>query len=460
MFHLSKHVKIFAVIISLTLVLVVTGVVLAATIIVDSFNDGLQELTANSGTPTVNGVATGTMLGGERDAVVNYTSGTDIIALRIDYSNSDRAAFSAGDATRGTASLVWDGVDNDATVLSFLLNANLVDSGPDNDAFRLRVPSNDAPVNIRIRAYTTDASRYSQYTFQTPGGIVSTSPVDFVLPFASFTPTGGGADFSDVDAIEVFLDSTVAEAADIAIDQVDTVSSMREYGDLPNAYGSSVVDAYHERPTALRLGSNVDAESVSHPSTNADGDNNSDVNDEDGVTRIANSGDNPNWTPGISDDGNGGGVEVVVNGPCGSSPSTYCYLRAWIDWNDNGVLEPSEVIITGTTATSGGRITTPGTYPRYFDVPDPSPACYDGTCYARFRLCGGSNGANNCSSPTGNSTTGEVEDYAWPFGPTAVELSSLQVQPTTSPVAPIALVGISAAALIGVVFLVRRKKTA
>ena len=45
-------------------------------------------------------------------------------------------------------------------------------------------------------------------------------------------------------------------------------------------------------------------------------------------------------------------------------------------------------------------------------------------------------------------------------GPTAVTLSSLQAQPTTSPVLPVALVGVSAAALIGVVFLIRRRKTA
>jgi hypothetical protein len=43
---------------------------------------------------------------------------------------------------------------------------------------------------------------------------------------------------------------------------------------------------------------------------------------------------------------------------------------------------------------------------------------------------------------------------------TAVTLSSLQAQPTTSPVLPVALVGVSAVALIGVIFLARRKKTA
>ena len=40
--------------------------------------------------------------------------------------------------------------------------------------------------------------------------------------------------------------------------------------------------------------------------------------------------------------------------------------------------------------------------------------------------------------------------------PTAVTLSSLQAQPTTSPVLPVALVGVSAVVLISVVFLTRR----
>jgi hypothetical protein len=46
-------------------------------------------------------------------------------------------------------------------------------------------------------------------------------------------------------------------------------------------------------------------------------------------------------------------------------------------------------------------------------------------------------------------------------GPTtAVTLNSLHAQPTTSPILPVALVGVSAVALIGIVFLIRRKKTA
>ena len=45
-------------------------------------------------------------------------------------------------------------------------------------------------------------------------------------------------------------------------------------------------------------------------------------------------------------------------------------------------------------------------------------------------------------------------------GPTAITLNSLQAQPTTPPVVPVALIGISAVALIGVVLFARRRKTA
>ena len=62
---------------------------------------------------------------------------------------------------------------------------------------------------------------------------------------------------------------------------------------------------------------------------------------------------------------------------------------------------------------------------------------------------------NDRNSPTGASTVGEVEDYAWGFGPTAVTLESLQARPTTSPAMPVALIGVSAATLIGVVLFVR-----
>jgi hypothetical protein len=47
-----------------------------------------------------------------------------------------------------------------------------------------------------------------------------------------------------------------------------------------------------------------------------------------------------------------------------------------------------------------------------------------------------------------------------PCSPTAITLESLQAQPTTSPVVPVVMIAVSAVALIGVMFLIRRRKTA
>ena len=102
------------------------------------------------------------------------------------------------------------------------------------------------------------------------------------------------------------------------------------------------------------------------------------------------------------------------------------------------------------------RLTSDGIRTLNFNIPttfDTFPSLLS----ARFRLCSAS-GA--CNTYGGSAADGEVEDYRWGFGPLAVTLESLQAQPTTSPVVPVALVGVSAAALVGVVFFIRRRKTA
>lgn len=454
-----SHKKALAIGLAAVSLLLTTAVVLAAVVTIDSFNDGLQNLEADPDAPSDNDVVDhASILGGERDAIVNWLSGPGSVSLEIDRFSSNYAAFNQGNDVTGNAYLVWDGNDGDATTLSFGLGADLLSSSPDNDAFRFRVVFNDSPITVRLRAYTANASQYSEAQVTTAGGINTGNSVDYIIPFTSFSAVGGGATWSDVDALEVFLDGTPNAAADFSMDHIDVVSSMFEYGDLPNSYGAAVTTTYHLRSNGLRLGARVDAEVDGQPDGGAAGDDavsGLNLDDEDAVTRGPNGSSGQNWTPGTFASGAGGSVAVTVHGStCGSS-SAQCYLRGWIDWDDDSVLEPTEVVVSATISAP-----TAGTTNYSFNVPDPAPACYDGTCYARFRLCGTADGTNDCSSPTGNSTTGEVEDYAWAFGPTAVALSSLQAQPTTSSILPVALVGVSMAALIGVVFFARRRKTA
>jgi hypothetical protein len=86
------------------------------------------------------------------------------------------------------------------------------------------------------------------------------------------------------------------------------------------------------------------------------------------------------------------------------------YLVAWFDWNVDGVFSASERTVYGNVA--------PGTQTINVAIPVTTPT----TLNSRFRLYSGS---PLTADPKGVATNGEVEDYQWIFGPTAVTLSDL-----------------------------------
>ncbi len=411
-------------------------------------------------------VVAGTAVGGHRTMVLTATQaaaqgGNAVVA--VDTANH-KFSLSSTDNVTPTLHMQWDGGTDPLTFNPIGLGGvNFVSTT--NTGFVLEVTGDDLLGTLYINAYT-DASNWSRYVLNLPGGIANGSHVDFVAPFSSFvTMAGGGADFANIGAITWDLNGT--NSLDLQITDF-YASNELDFGDLPedatHQYGTTLANngARSIPSTGLRLGNQLDVETDGQPNSTATGDNlvtGAYVDDEDGVTRSLNGNSGVNWTPGTYASGAGGSVDIVFNAPmcnnAGLGPNR-CYLRGWIDWNNNGVFESSEVIISRTL--SGPTV---GSQNLSFDVPTtPNPACYNGDinqpCYARFRICGGVGGARDCDSPTGLSKAGEVEDYAWGFSPTAVTLESLQAQPTTSPVLPVVLVGVSAAALIGVVLFARR----
>jgi hypothetical protein len=472
--------KIFAVILAVLIALVTTAVVLAATITVDHFETGPQvveiQVPCNGCSVTTSGYTSGTnILGGERDIVVTATGipggGSGFWnRVQVNTASDGILAMSSDGGVKGEMLVVWDGVDNDATVISTTgLNGMDLTGAGTNGGFIVRTTFADLAVSATLRVYSNTNS--AQATFGIPRDI-NTNFVDFYVPFSQFT--GDTSVINNAGAIAFYVNGENSPGADVYFHLLELTSTL-ELGDLPedatHFYSTTLANngARHEPRTGLRLGDRLDAETDGQPNLSATGDNVTAVDtadDEEGVTRGPRlSGTNPEkWMPGAFLTGFGGSVNVTVNGACSSS--VVCHLRGWIDWNANGVLESSEVVITHTTDIfafyTNGDFTSPAAnVARYFDIPA-SPACFGGTCYARFRLCGGVGGTStsDCDSPDGPSTTGEVEDYAWVFGTNAVTLESLQAQSTTSPIVPVALIGVSALALIGVVFVVRRRKTA
>jgi hypothetical protein len=442
--------------------LLTTTIVLAATVIVDHFDTGGQDfgvvIPAGGGTVSAGQSVSATVLGGQRDLVITAT-GLSIAAnetyfARVLTGTIGRLSISADPDVRGLAMVTWDGPGGDPYALNptGLGGVDLTDNGT-NSGFHLVVLFDDLPALVNLRVYS-NGSDWSQASLNLPGQILSGDRVDFTIPFSSFTTGGGnGATFSSVGAVVLTVDARVNAGTDVTLDLLE-LDAVQEFGDLPDTYGTTLGNngARHVILTGLRLGANIDAETNGFPSTGADGDNvnQSPPNDEDGVAPYPDF----RWIPGTVASGFGGAVDLSVNGPGGGCPlSSRCYLRGWIDWNQSGAFEPSENVVSVTISSLPYN---PGGL--QFDIPD--TVTFPNTFYARFRVCGGISGARDCDSPTGSSLTGEVEDYQWGFSPTAVTLSSLQAQPTTSPIVPLALVGVSAAALIGVVLFIRRRKTA
>ncbi|MBP8000003.1 MAG: M36 family metallopeptidase [Chloroflexi bacterium] len=164
-----------------------------------------------------------------------------------------------------------------------------------------------------------------------------------------------------------------------------------DYSDLPIGYGV----AWHTGTGTLRLGTNWTADTT-FLMANDDG-------SDDGITRV-----NP-WEADKP-----ATLAVNVTGT-GASP----WLAGWIDWNENGVFEtPSERMVDQAVTIGPNSVvfTVDGSY------------VAGTTVQARFRLFDSQPLAPlSNASAMGAAANGEVEDYTFAFGPTAITLRHIQI---------------------------------
>ncbi len=161
-------------------------------------------------------------------------------------------------------------------------------------------------------------------------------------------------------------------------------AATNDFGDAPVSYGSA--DHYIDG-TARYLGSKPDAEASQQYSLEADGDDLTGIDDEDGVTF-------PVLTQGTS---------VAIPVRIVTSTLLAVYLNVWIDWNGDGDFDDS-----GERVVTDYRRTSSQTYNMPVNIPVDAIAVKP--TFARFRL-----GPKSTSSPdytsTGAASFGEVEDY-------------------------------------------------
>ena len=173
---------------------------------------------------------------------------------------------------------------------------------------------------------------------------------------------------------------------------VTTPVATRDWGDLPDSYGTSASqNGPRHSSSGLKLGSLWDVEVQGQASLSADGDDLATSDDEDGVTRnLAEL-----WLPGAT---------VHLNVTVAGGPGV---LGGWFDWNNDGdVADAGEFLNFGSlsTGTNVVAVTIPAAYTSGASV------------YARFRLAASSNfpgGSLDAGDYLGFATGGEVEDYLW-----------------------------------------------
>jgi hypothetical protein len=401
------------------------------------------------------------IIGTNREVTATVTVGGGSLSVKVNTAVVGHLSHSQESGVRGSTLITYDGnADGGAAGLDpdGLGTVNL-EAGGDN-AFIVGVRSSDHAGPLTITFYSGNSTTTcSSLTKAMPILTSSDLPRAVVFRYSEFTPGSGcssAANKNAVGAITVFIDGTASanEDWDITIDLIET--DILDYGDLPGAdpdYANTLLGdngAGHVVGSTLYLGSTIDGEADGQESSNADGDDNGDTDDEDGVVPTTGF----SWHQGE----NGGKVTVTVFG-------SGC-LNGWIDWDQNGyfwhyqpgtgfVWDEDEYIIQNATTGSGDYT---------FDVPvDPGGK----TFYARFRMLPQKDSSCVTLDPEdgdgakGQYLSGEVEDYQWGFDPTAVTLTRLDAtsSPSRSPIgvaAPVLAVLTGSVAIGGV--LMRRRR--
>lgn len=168
--------------------LAIASVFPAAAGMIDNFSDSTALTTSSSYTA-------GSMLGGERDALLSGNPAPSFQAT------GGLATFtSGGELISGgvIAQLVYDGVDTSSTNIYGLGGADLTDAGA-SDRFLVQVNAVAGPVDVTLRVWESGAA-YSTYVFS---GV--SAPGLYQAPFASFSAVGGGGNFAAANAVGLFV---------------------------------------------------------------------------------------------------------------------------------------------------------------------------------------------------------------------------------------------------------------
>lgn len=247
-----------------------------------------------------------------------------------------------------------------------------------NSGNTITVQALDAGFNANT--VITGGSAVDDITFLTNTGLTN-----------AWTVNGGGGndritiEYAATPSFTSAVDGTITSLTGLPpvdFTSVETIRIVGDYGDGPLTYGtrfSATSEAAYHGNSALRLGAYRDNEFNGLNSPNAQGDDGTNLDDEDGVTfasaLIAHFG-----------------AKFTV------TASGAGFIDAWIDFNRNGVFDADEQIAASVPVVAGAN---------ELVVPEVPATAVAGTTFARFRISSAGG-----LTPTSGAVDGEVEDYA------------------------------------------------
>ncbi|MCM2370512.1 SdrD B-like domain-containing protein [Aporhodopirellula aestuarii] len=152
----------------------------------------------------------GGILGDERDVEItidNATSGSSSFEV---VTGSNQLVFSNGGDVEATLLVQYDGVDADGAGLALDhtgLGGIDLTGGDDKSGLQVALRSDTVVTGGLVVTIYTDATNFSTTTIDLPDNIASGTPLLVFVAFDDFSVGGGtGADFTNVGAVEAFVD--------------------------------------------------------------------------------------------------------------------------------------------------------------------------------------------------------------------------------------------------------------
>lgn len=187
----------------------------ASAVLIDDFSTGSYSLTSNSIDPITEAVRLGTMLGGERDALLGYTAGPLSVSASVDISGGAVQFFNGSSETSGFLTLQYDGLDGESELDNALtagtgLGGNF--TGSDRFVFDFRFL--DAGLAGTVSLTTTVVSSAGTHNFTS--FISNGTSFQHQQLFSSF----GGANFASVQSVTFMFQG--GSASDFTLDSIST----------------------------------------------------------------------------------------------------------------------------------------------------------------------------------------------------------------------------------------------